>query len=96
MRLLCEYHNFKDTFRALAAKRGAAENRERTLKTAIKIAIDEYGLWQDKSAAAHIMFGALNEAINQVYGDAQMRGDDDARSNSRVQRNPEDPGTQER
>ncbi|WCF10168.1 hypothetical protein NDS46_10100 [Paenibacillus thiaminolyticus] len=57
----------------MAAKRGAAENRERTLKTAIKIAIDKYGLWQDKSAAAHIMFGALNEAINQVYGDAQMR-----------------------
>ncbi|BFH11153.1 hypothetical protein P4K96_29065 [Bacillus cereus] len=67
--LLCEYHNFKETFRALARKCGATENRERTLLTAIKIAIDEYGQWQDKAAAAHIMFGALNEAINQVYGE---------------------------
>lgn len=67
--LLCEYHNFKETFRALARKSGTTENRERTLFTAIKIAIDEYGQWQDKAAAAHIMFGALNEAINQVYGE---------------------------
>lgn len=93
--LLCEYHNFKETFRALARKSGATENRERTLLTAIKIAIDEYGQWQDKAAAAHIMFGALNEAITQVYGDVQMRGEDDAGSNSRVQGDQEDLGTQE-
>lgn len=74
--LLCEYHNFKETFRALARKSGATENRERTLLTAIKIAIDEYGQWQDKAAAAHIMFGALNEALNRVYGDGKNHESD--------------------
>lgn len=93
VRLLCEYHNFKDTFRALAAKRGATENRERKLKAAITIAANEYEQWKDKAAAANVMLVILSEALNEVYG--QERGEDDAGSDTGIQGHPEGAGTQE-
>ncbi|PZM63484.1 hypothetical protein [Paenibacillus dendritiformis] len=93
VRLLCEYHNFKDTFRALAAKRGATENRERKLKAAITIAANEYEQWQDKAAAANVMLVILSEALKEVYG--QERGEDDAGSDTGIQGHQEGTYSQE-
>ncbi|MEK4139628.1 hypothetical protein NST48_01535 [Paenibacillus sp. FSL M7-0547] len=47
----------------------AAEAREQQLKEAVQLAVNDLGLWGDKTLAAKVVLGQLQRVVSTLYPD---------------------------
>lgn len=90
----CDYHYWKSRYYVVNAERAKEEQRADSLLDLIKTVSEEIS-WKNQGDGIDKALKLIYKWLEENRPSEQIRGEDDAGSNSRVQRDQEDPCTQE-